>query len=442
MWHAGEGRKTMSVAIADEFLTHEKKAVIKVCGIGGGGSNAVTRMIEAGLKDVEFITINTDAQALRSSPAGVRLQIGQSGLGAGARPEVGEQAALEDRDRIADVLKGADMIFLTAGLGGGTGTGAIPVVAEVAQQTGALTVAIVTLPFAFEGGERMKNAMKGLAGLQDHVDAAIVVPNDRLSVFCQSNLSLLTAFRLADEVLHNGVRAISELITVTGLINLDFADVRTIMEKSGRALMGIGVAEGEQRAIRAAEDAIVCPLLENSTIEGATRVIVNIQGGSDIGMREVHDAVSTVQKAAHPNANIIFGAVVDDCERPELKVTVIAAGFADARVHTVVPFTQTADISNETTYRTIPDEKEKTIQEEAAAPADLEKEPAAVREPVSVSQAPSPRGGENAPVQQVMFPEETTEEDQPYETTTHGKPLKDSEDLSIPTFLRRRMKRS
>ena len=320
----------MAIGMSDEYQTFEDRAVIKVCGIGGGGGNAVGRMIEAGLKDVEFITINTDAQALKSSPAGTRLQIGAGitgGLGSGAIPDVGEKAALEDRERIAGVLRGADMIFLTAGLGGGTGTGASPIIAQAAHETGALTVAIVTLPFSFEGPQRRENALKGLGSLETHVDTLIVVPNDRVASLCQNNISFLNAFRLADEVLHNGVRAISELITVPGLINLDFADVRTIMQARGRALMGIGSAQGENRAVRAAEEAIVCPLLEQSNIEGARGVIVNIKGGCDIGMREVQQAVSAVQKAAHPEANIIFGAVVDDEERPELQVTVIAAGF-------------------------------------------------------------------------------------------------------------------
>lgn len=323
-------QKQMSMGIADEFSSFDQRAIIKVCGIGGGGGNAVGRMIEAGMSDVEFITINTDAQALKNSPAGNRLQIGvgmTNGLGSGARPEMGLKAAEEDRDRIKEVIRGADMVFLTAGLGGGTGTGASPVVAQEAVSAGALTVAIVTLPFGFEGSERMENALRGLNDLEKHVDTIIVVPNDRVAALCNNNVSLLNAFRQADEVLHNGVRAISELITVPGLINLDFADVRTIMQARGRALMGIGSAQGEGRAVKAAEQAIVCPLLEQSNINGAMGVIVNIKGGCDIGMREVQEAVTTVKKAAHPNANIIFGAVIDDTERPELQVTVIAAGF-------------------------------------------------------------------------------------------------------------------
>jgi cell division protein FtsZ len=321
----------MSIGRTAEMETFDQHALIKVCGVGGGGGNAVTRMIEENLRDVDFIAINTDAQALKKSPAGTRLQIGAEltgGLGSGAKPDTGKQAALDDRERILDVLNGADMVFVTTGLGGGTGTGAAPIVAEVARSTGALTVGIATLPFSFEGAERMHHAMKGLVELEQQVDTMIVIPNDRVERLCHENISLLNAFYQADEVLHNGVRAISELITIPGLINLDFADVRTIMQSRGRALMGIGVAEGEGRATRAAEEAIVCPLLEQSNIHGAKGVIVNIRGGCDIGMREVQEAVSTVQKAAHPDANIIFGAVIDDDERPELQVTVIAAGFS------------------------------------------------------------------------------------------------------------------
>ena len=320
----------MNIGMAEDLNTFEQRAVIKVCGVGGGGGNAIARMIAEGLDDVEFIAINTDAQALQRSPAGCRLQIGAEftgGLGSGAKPEMGQKAALEDRERIADVVTGADMVFITCGLGGGTGTGAAPIVAEIARGSGALTVGIATLPFSFEGKERMENALNGLQELEERVDTLIVVPNDRVAQICQDDMSLLKAFRQADEVLHNGVRAISDLITVPGLINLDFADVRTIMQSRGRALMGIGIAEGEGRAVRAAQEAIVCPLLEQSSIDGAMGVIANITAGCDVGMREVQDAVTTVQQAAHPEANIIFGAVVHDEERPEVQVTVIAAGF-------------------------------------------------------------------------------------------------------------------
>lgn len=320
------------VGIADELDSLNKNAVIKVCGIGGGGGNAVGRMIADGLTSVDFIAINTDAQALRDSPAPTRLQIGSSGLGAGAKPEVGEKAADKDRQRIEEVLTGADMIFLTAGLGGGTGSGAAPVIAEIAKNTGALTVAVVTLPFTVEGEIRMENARRGLEALDKHVDATIVVPNDRLTLLCQDNTPLLNAFNMADEVLHNGVRAISELITVPGLINIDFADVETIMRGSGRALMGIATAEGENRALRAAEEAVVCPLLEQSSIDGATGVIVNVRGGRNLAFKEVHDAVALVKQNAHRRANVIFGAMVDDADRPDVQVTVIGAGF-EAREH-------------------------------------------------------------------------------------------------------------
>jgi cell division protein FtsZ len=319
------------LGMSDELESFDQRAVIKVCGVGGGGGNAVQRMIDAKLDGVEFISINTDAQALRHSKAAVRIQVGSGhgrGLGAGARPEVGREAAEEDRERIREALRGAHMVFLTAGLGGGTGTGAAPIVAEEARASGALTVAVVTLPFSFEGVERMNNALRGLEELEKHVDTLIVVPNDRVADNCQTaNLSLMESFRQADEVLHNGVRAISDLITVTGIVNLDFADVRTIMQGRGRALMGIGVAKGPDRAVRAAEAAIVCPLLDQSSIDGATAVLINIKGGRDIGLREVQEAAMRVKTAAHPSANIIWGAVVNDDEQEEIQVTVIATGF-------------------------------------------------------------------------------------------------------------------
>lgn len=409
----------MTVSMSDEFQSFDQRAVIKVCGIGGGGGNAVSRMIEAGLSDVEFIAINTDAQALKNSPAGTRLQVGvelTGGLGSGAQPGVGARAAEEDRERIKDVLGGADMVFLTAGLGGGTGTGGTPIVAQEAAGNGALTVAIVTVPFTFEGKERMSLALKGLAELEKHVDTLIVVPNDRVATLCQNNMSLLNAFKNADEVLHNGVRAISELITIPGLINLDFADVRTIMQSRGRALMGIGVAEGEDRAIRAAQEAIVCPLLEQSNINGAMGVIVNIKGGCDIGMREVQDAVTTVKESAHPDANIIFGAVVDEQERPELQVTVIAAGF---------PKGVSEDFLSSDGKATF----------EAASPPPLPKRNQGGIDLVSDAVAPSDSDHEPAiPEEQFLFPEEP-----PAPKPT---PVQDpDEDLGIPAFLRNRIRK-
>lgn len=398
----------MSVGLTNEILSFDQNALIKVCGVGGGGGNAVTRMIEEELRDVDFIAINTDAQALKKSPAGTRLQIGSEltgGLGSGAKPDTGKQAALDDRERIFDVISGADMVFVTTGLGGGTGTGAAPIVAEVARSTGALTVGIATLPFGFEGAERMQSALKGLVELEEQVDTMIVIPNDRVERLCQENISLLNAFHQADEVLHNGVRAISELITIPGLINLDFADVRTIMQARGRALMGIGVAEGDGRAVRAAEEAIICPLLEQSNIHGAKGVIVNIKGGCDIGMREVQEAVSTVQSAAHPDANIIFGAVVDNDERPELQVTVIAAGFAPAMSKEYL----------ETSER---------IAQNISSPAAEERpQPSGVPEEESAKEKDA-----------LLFPAEDADVPHPIKRS------EPEEDLSIPAFMRKRKK--
>jgi cell division protein FtsZ len=376
-------------------------------------------MIEAGLSDVDFITINTDAQALKNSPAGTRLQVGvelTGGLGSGAQPGVGARAAEEDRERIKEVLGGADMVFLTAGLGGGTGTGASPIVAQEATSNGALTVAIVTLPFSFEGKERMNLALRGLAELEKHVDTLIVVPNDRVATLCQNNMSLLNAFKNADEVLHNGVRAISELITIPGLINLDFADVRTIMQARGRALMGIGVAEGEDRAIRAAQEAIVCPLLEQSNINGAMGVIVNIKGGCDIGMREVQEAVTAVKDSAHPDANIIFGAVVDEVERPELQVTVIAAGFPKGVSEEFLSSDGKKTYLASQTPPPLPD------RDRRKPPSRKEDSPAATEAPI-----PAPPG------EQFLFPEEIHR--------GKGHAPEPEEDLGIPAFLRNRMKK-
>ncbi|MDQ3646945.1 MAG: cell division protein FtsZ [Actinomycetota bacterium] len=304
-------------------------AVIKVVGIGGGGVNAVNRMIEVGLKGVEFIAINTDAQALLMSDADVKLDIGREltkGLGAGADPEVGRGAAEEHRAEIEEVLKGADMVFITAGKGGGTGTGGAPIVAEIAKAAGALTIGVVTRPFKFEGRQRAVKAEQGISNLKDKVDTLIVIPNDRLLQVGDATTSVLEAFRMADEVLLQGVQGITDLITTPGLINLDFADVKAIMTDAGSSLMGIGQARGEGRAEAAARSAISSPLLEAS-IEGARGVLLNIAGGSDLGLFEVNEAANIIASAAHPDANIIFGAVVDDTLGDEVRVTVIAAGF-------------------------------------------------------------------------------------------------------------------
>ena len=304
-------------------------AAIKVVGVGGGGSNAVSRMVDAGLSGVEFIGVNTDAQALVSVDADVKIQIGAEvtrGLGAGADPAVGLAAALESRDELKDALKGADMIFVTAGEGGGTGTGAAPVVAELGQELGALTVGVVTRPFAFEGRQRAEQAERGADELRDKVDTLIVIENDRLLQVVERRTSIVEAFRMADDILRQGVQGITDLITIPGLVNLDFADVRAIMRDAGSALMGIGVASGENRAAEAARTAVSSPLLESS-IEGATGVLLNVTGGSDIGLFEVNEAAEVVTSAADQNANVIFGAVIDDALREEVRVTVIATGF-------------------------------------------------------------------------------------------------------------------
>ena len=308
---------------------HNYLAVIKVVGIGGGGVNAINRMIEVGLKGVEFIAINTDAQALLMSDADVKLDVGREltrGLGAGADPEVGKKAAEDHAEEIEEVLKGADMVFVTAGEGGGTGTGGAPVVARIARGLGALTIGVVTRPFTFEGRRRANQAESGIAGLREEVDTLIVIPNDRLLSISDRSVSMMDAFRSADQVLLSGVQGITDLITTPGLINLDFADVKSVMQGAGSALMGIGSSRGEDRAVQAAELAISSPLLEAS-IDGAHGVLLSISGGSDLGLFEINEAARLVQEAAHPEANIIFGAVIDDALGDEVRVTVIAAGF-------------------------------------------------------------------------------------------------------------------
>jgi cell division protein FtsZ len=320
-----EWRKKMT-----EFdLEMEEFAQIKVVGVGGGGGNAVNRMIAAGLRGVEFIAVNTDIQALYLSEAGSKVQIGgklTKGLGAGANPEVGRKAAEESREAIERSLQGSDMVFVTAGMGGGTGTGAAPLIAEVARKTGALTVGVVTRPFSFEGKRRQLQAEQGIKELKDKVDTLIVIPNDRLLQVVDKKTPILEAFRIADDVLRQGVQGISDLIAVPGLINLDFADVKTIMAERGAALLGIGVGRGDNRTIDAASAAISSPLLETS-IEGARGVLLNITGGADLGLFEVNEAADIVAKAADPEANIIFGAVIDENMKDEVRVTVIATGF-------------------------------------------------------------------------------------------------------------------
>jgi cell division protein FtsZ len=305
-------------------------AVIKVVGVGGGGTNAVNRMVDAGLRGVEFIAANTDAQALQMCDADIKLNIGHEltkGLGAGANPEIGFGAAAESRDEIKEALKGADMVFVTAGEGGGTGTGAAPVIAEIAKnEIGALTVGVVTRPFEFEGSQRMRSAEEGIQRLREVVDTLIVIPNERLLSTVEKRTTILEAFREADNVLRQGVQGITDLITIPGLINLDFADVRTIMSDAGSALMGVGTASGESRAVDAAKMAIESPLLEDS-IDGATGILLNITGGRDLGLFEVNDSAEIIHAAADNSANIIFGAVIDESMGDEVRVTVIGTGF-------------------------------------------------------------------------------------------------------------------
>ncbi|MFA9428927.1 cell division protein FtsZ [Egicoccus sp. AB-alg2] len=380
-------------------------AVIKVVGIGGGGVNAVNRMIDAGLRGVEFIAINTDAQALLMSDADVKLDIGREltrGLGAGADPSVGRQAAEDHKDEITEVLKGADMVFVTAGEGGGTGTGAAPLVAQVAKELGALTIGVVTRPFAFEGRKRSLQAEDGISKLKEEVDTLIVIPNDRLLQIADGQTSVVQAFGLADEVLLQGVQGITDLITTPGLINLDFADVRTVMKDAGSALMGIGKARGDARSLEAAQLAISSPLLEAS-IDGARGVLLMLAGGSDLGLFEVNEAADVITKAAHPEANIIFGAVIDDSLGDEVKVTVIAAGFDkyDAPAHLAGSVAASAD----------------TTSRIAAAPA----------------AAPVAADDDDDEPDEVFRPAPAPAEERPALVVQDGE---DDDDLDVPSFLR------
>jgi cell division protein FtsZ len=317
-----------------ELEQEREAAKIKVIGLGGGGSNAVNRMIGARFTGVEFIVANTDLQALRASQAPVKLQLGArltAGLGAGSDPEIGRQAALEDRERLQQVLQGADMVFVTAGLGGGTGTGSAPVVAAVAKELGILTVAVVTKPFAFEGRKRSQQAESGMAELRSVVDTLITIPNQRLLAVVDRGTPLVEAFRVADSVLLQAVQGISDLILVPGLINLDFADVRTIMSGMGMALMGAGTGKGEHRALDAAQKAVASPLLDEASIEGARGILINFTGGPDLSIHEVEEAARIVQEAAHEESNIIFGAVIDENLADEVRITVIATGFTERK---------------------------------------------------------------------------------------------------------------
>lgn len=374
----------------------EQFAQIKVVGVGGGGNNAVNRMIEASLKGIQFIAINTDKQALYNSKAEYKIQIGEKltrGLGAGANPEIGSKAAEESRDDVYQALQGADMVFVTAGMGGGTGTGAAPIVAQIAKEMGILTVGVITKPFTFEGRRRMLHAEKGIEELRKRVDTLVTIPNDRLLQMVEKRTSIVDAFKIADDVLLQGVQGISDLIAIPGLVNLDFADVKTIMHERGLAHMGVGRASGENRAVEAAKQAIHSPLLE-TTINGAKGVLLNITGGPSLGLYEINEAAAIVQEAADLEANIIFGAVIDESLKDEIRITVIATGFEDLEV---TPAASPAPVS--------------TVAPQAQAPAAVAPQPVAEAAPAVTEPAPA--------VVEPVDPVESTEYD-------------------IPTFLRKK----
>ncbi len=399
-----------SLASADNF------ASIKVVGIGGGGGNAVNRMIEEGLGGVEFIAINTDAQALMLSKAKTRVRIGDKltrGLGAGGNPEIGKKAAEESSDELYEVLRGADMVFITSGMGGGTGTGGAPIVAQVAKELGSLTIGVVTRPFTFEGSRRIQGAEAGIEALKSQVDTLIVIPNDRLLQIVDKRSSLQDAFRQADDVLRQGIQGISELITVPGLINLDFADVRTIMSEGGAALMAVGRATGEDRARKAAEEAISSSLLD-VTIDGARGILFNVTGGPNMSLFEVNEAAAIIKETSHPDVNLIFGAVIDDNMADEIRITVIATGFEQSRVAARRPV------------------------KAANAPVTRDR----INPATTAAPRPAPR-----PVQQ-QPPELPTAEDEEQAAPPQAQVRKveeeftsrvyDTDDLDIPAFLRRR----
>jgi cell division protein FtsZ len=399
-----------------EYTDRQDAARIKVVGVGGGGGNAINTMVAARLEGVEFVAANTDVQALQANRAGLKIQLGRSasrGLGAGANPEVGRTAALEERDAIVAALAGADMVFVTAGMGGGTGTGGAPVVADLAKQTGALTVGVVTKPFLFEGNRRRKQAEAGIAELRAAVDTLIVIPNQRLLSVAGENMSLADAFKRADEVLLNAVQGISDLITVHGLVNVDFADVRTIMSEQGMALMGTGRSTGARRALDAMQSAISSPLLEDVTLDGATGLLVNITGGPNLTLHEVNEAISMAQAASDPDANIIFGSVVDDALGDEVKITVIATGFQGRDAQRARPVQVPVQAVAPAPARRAPP----PTPAPAPAPVEPRKEPAPIRlaTPIApaVVRAPGPRR-ETGPYRQL-----------------------DDDQYDIPTFLRR-----
>jgi len=434
-------------------------AVIKVVGIGGGGVNAINRMIEVGLKGVEFIAINTDAQALLMSDADVKLDVGREltrGLGAGADPEVGKKAAEDHAQEIEEVIQGADMVFVTAGEGGGTGTGGAPVVAKIARNLGALTIGVVTRPFTFEGRRRANQAESGIGNLREEVDTLIVIPNDRLLSISDRNVSMLDAFRSADQVLLSGVQGITDLITTPGLINLDFADVKSVMQGAGSALMGIGSARGEDRAVQAAELAISSPLLEAS-IDGAYGVLLSIQGGSDLGLFEINEAARLVQEAAHPEANIIFGSVIDDALGDEVRVTVIAAGFdgGDPQPRREEPAQRPAQqpAQQQTQQRPAPQpvQQQQPVQQRPAPQQPQRAQGQQPQQPQQSQQQGQPSQQQAQPVQQQGQPQQQPQqgtpgqvrpaeqqqgEQQPQQRPPRQVTYDDAADLDVPDFLK------
>jgi cell division protein FtsZ len=397
----------------DNFSAAETFAQIKVVGVGGGGGNAVNRMINEGLGGVEFITINTDNQALMLSRAKTRVRIGDKltrGLGAGGNPEVGRKAAEESSEELYEVLRGADMVFIASGMGGGTGTGAAPVVAQISKELGALTIGVVTRPFTFEGSRRMQHADQGIEALKSQVDTLIVIPNDRLIQIAHKNASLQQAFSLADDVLRQGIQGISELITVPALINLDFADVRTIMSEGGAALMAVGRAGGDDRARRAAEAAISSGLLD-VTIDGARGILFNITGGTDLSLFEVNEAAGIIKESAHPEVNLIFGAQIDESMGDEVRITVIATGFEQSRVKTRLDAQQRQQ------------QPRQSAQQPAQRPA---------QQPQYIQQAPAPQQQYQPPAPQPPQPSQRPAQD------NFSARVYDEDDMDIPPFLRKR----
>lgn len=404
----------------------ETFARIKVVGVGGSGNNAISRMIDSKIKGVEFVTINTDAQALHHSKAQEKVHIGKNltkGLGAGMNPEIGRQAAEENRDEIQEVLKGADMVFVTCGLGGGTGSGAAPVVAETAKELGALTVAVVTKPFAFEGAQRRQIGEEALQNLKDRVDTLITIPNDKLLSIIDRKTTLINAFRIVDDVLRQGVQGISDLITKPGIVNVDFADVRAIMHDSGSALMGIGVASGDNRAAEAAKAAINSPLLELS-VDGAKGVLFNISGSSDLTMLEINEAANIITESIDPNAKVIFGAVVDDqVKKGEIHITVVATGF-DAEKERINPLIGRVPINKTMTV------EERMKEEEIEM--EIEKEPTELKEKITF---PSRK------VETKMIIEEKIQPKPLAQQRTEEKEAEEEDELEIPAFIRRKMEK-